>query len=181
MSSSCCNALTWQKPFIFSRTLLTSGITSLPSTMTGVLERFLRATWSTARPCVRTAKPAEENFTVKGYLGVVRWLLLRGQHCFRSYNSRHVVNNKHLSEVNLLSSEHLLSDAFNASWLGLKKIIHFRFYKQDSQIYAWIHDWIHLPVEMLTHPNIRRFVNIVNGEWGFLPAASKWLMIIMRH
>lgn len=46
----CLKWLTWQKPFIFSRTLLTSGITSLPSTIMGLLERFLRATWSTARP-----------------------------------------------------------------------------------------------------------------------------------
>lgn len=46
--------LTWQKPFIFSRTLFTSGMTSFPSTKTGVLERFLRATWSTARPCSHT-------------------------------------------------------------------------------------------------------------------------------
>lgn len=41
--------LTWQKDFIFSRTLLTSGITSLPSTKMGVFDRFRRATCSTAR------------------------------------------------------------------------------------------------------------------------------------
>lgn len=46
--------LTWQKPFIFSRTLFTSGMTSFPSTRTGVLARFLRATWRTARPCSHT-------------------------------------------------------------------------------------------------------------------------------
>lgn len=41
--------LTWQKDFIFSRTLLTSGITSLPSTRMGVFDRFRKATCSTAR------------------------------------------------------------------------------------------------------------------------------------
>lgn len=41
---------TWQKVFILSSTRFTSGITSLPSTQMGSLERFLRATWSTARP-----------------------------------------------------------------------------------------------------------------------------------
>ena len=48
--------LTWQKPFIFSSTLFTSGITSVPPTWMGVLERFLRATWSTARSCTYTGQ-----------------------------------------------------------------------------------------------------------------------------
>ena len=45
---------TWQKAFILSSTRFTSGITSLPSTLIGVLERLRRATWSTARPCTHT-------------------------------------------------------------------------------------------------------------------------------
>lgn len=43
----------WQNDFIFSRTLLTSGITSLPSTRMGVFDRFRRATCSTARFSVK--------------------------------------------------------------------------------------------------------------------------------
>lgn len=46
--------ITWlQNCFIWSRTALTLGITSLPSTSMGSLDLFLRATCSTARDSVK--------------------------------------------------------------------------------------------------------------------------------
>lgn len=42
---------------------------------------------------------------------------------FNTANSRNQLNNEHLSEVDLLSFEHLLPGSFNASWLRLRRTI----------------------------------------------------------
>ncbi len=47
-----------EKTRIFSKTALTAGMTSTPSTSTGVFERLRSAVWSTARPSVQLIRPA---------------------------------------------------------------------------------------------------------------------------